>query len=496
MTTTTKRAREYLRVSQDKSGSLESPAEQHGENAEHAERSGWELGEAYAEAEAVGASRHSVKERDTFPRLVADIEHGRFGAHILILWESSRGSRQVGEWVRMIDACELSRVRVYVTTHGRLYDPANPRDRRSLLEDAVDSEYESAKTRTRVLRSTAARAAKGQPHGRVPFGYRRVYDAVTRRLAGQEKHPDEAPVVEELFRRLRAGDPARAIERDFAERGIATRGSARWPPRPFTRQALVQMALSPAYAGLRTRQPKGTARRPGLLDGAVEAAWPPIVDDETFYAVRELLTSPSRRKSRDGRARNLLGMIAACGVCSGPLTARYYGGKRFYVCQGAAHVRCPADDLDAVAKILVIGWLSRADVAEAARPSAGALPEMGRVYAELSKAVADLGDWRRRAGRREVSPESFAVIEPPILADIERLKGRVRELSAPPEFAGWLGPADKVTRKWDASPVEVRRIPVRGVLCRQRAGVLKVTRASARGIAVPVAERVRLDREA
>lgn len=41
-----------------------------------------------------------------------------------MIWESGRGIRRVGDWT---------------------YDPANSRDRRSLLEDAVDGEYEPAK---------------------------------------------------------------------------------------------------------------------------------------------------------------------------------------------------------------------------------------------------------------------------------------------------------------------------------------------------------------
>jgi hypothetical protein len=66
---------------------------------------------------------------------------------------------------------------VAVIEEARVYDPANPRDRRSLLEDAVDAEYESAKLSARAKRAAAAGAAEGHPHGRVPYGFRRLYDA-------------------------------------------------------------------------------------------------------------------------------------------------------------------------------------------------------------------------------------------------------------------------------------------------------------------------------
>ncbi len=486
--------REYLRVSDDKGGGLGSPAEQHNENAEHAIRNGWKLGEPYAEREAISASRYSDKGRDEFGRLLADLAAGQFLARILILWESSRGSRMVGEWVDLIEACEVAGVLIYVTTHSRLYDPADPRDRRTLLEDAVDSEYESAKTRKRVLRSTAARAARGEPHGRVPYGYQRAYDPITRRLIRQEKHLGEAPNVEELFARLHAGDTFKAITADWATRRILTRGSKACPPRPFRHTDLLKMARNPAYAGLRVRTPKGAKRAPGDLDGAVEAKWPALVDAEAFHAVQAALADPSRRTSRDGRARHLLGMIARCGACGGPLTARYRGAVRYYFCRDGGHVCIDADDLDAVAGQRVREYLAREDVATMLAPSPGSLPELGAVRAELDAARAELGSWREKAGRRLVTAESFALIEPPLLADIARLQERERALSAPPELDGWLGTVEEVAARWEAATVAARRTVIRRLLSPPYLGWLAVVRSPDGQAGIPAEWRARLVR--
>ena len=97
------------------------------------------MGEAYSDV-SVSASRYSRKTRGDFARLLADLDHDRFRADLLVLWESSRGSRRVGEWATLVDLLEDRGVHVYVTTHARFYDPANARDRRSLMEDAVDAE--------------------------------------------------------------------------------------------------------------------------------------------------------------------------------------------------------------------------------------------------------------------------------------------------------------------------------------------------------------------
>ncbi|HEY3005866.1 MAG TPA: recombinase family protein, partial [Kribbellaceae bacterium] len=214
--------REYLRVSKDRSGRSRSTGEQHDDNEREAARIGVSLAAAYRDDDR-SASRYARKTRDDFEKLIKDLENDRFGADLLMLWESSRGSRKVSEWVLLIELCEQRGVRIHVTTHGRTYDPANGRDRRSLLEDSVDSEHEAWKISERTKRSMAANARDGKPHGRVPYGYRRRYDPSNGRLLGQEPDPVEAVAVRELFDRIHAGDSFRGIARDFAERGIVNR---------------------------------------------------------------------------------------------------------------------------------------------------------------------------------------------------------------------------------------------------------------------------------
>ena len=66
---------------------------------------GWIFGESYRD-EWVSASRYSRKTRDNFDRLIADLENDQFDAQVLMIWESSWGSRRVGEWVNLLELCE------------------------------------------------------------------------------------------------------------------------------------------------------------------------------------------------------------------------------------------------------------------------------------------------------------------------------------------------------------------------------------------------------
>ncbi|MFP3987090.1 recombinase family protein [Streptomyces sp. E11-3] len=100
-------AREYRRLSDAKGGtSLE---RQGADNRSTAAEYGWTLGQPYSD-NGLSASRYARKTRDDFERLVADLLNGDFGADVLMLWESSRGSRQVGEWVSFIELCEEKQV--------------------------------------------------------------------------------------------------------------------------------------------------------------------------------------------------------------------------------------------------------------------------------------------------------------------------------------------------------------------------------------------------
>jgi site-specific DNA recombinase len=222
------------------------------------------------------------------------------------LWESSRGSRKVGEWVDLLDLLTAVGKTVWVHGHSRLYDPRNARDRRTLLEDAVDSEYEVAKSSDRILRTTRNNAAEGRPHGQAPFGYIRVYNERTRALIGQEPH---------LRRRLWSRKCSTGSSKGtLSPRSRRTSRHAAFETAPESRtdKRICGSGRStrPTQAGASTRRRCGARRlEPGVT--GIDAIWEPLVSRGDFLAVQEILSNPSRKTgSRPGRARHLVSMIA------------------------------------------------------------------------------------------------------------------------------------------------------------------------------------------
>jgi hypothetical protein len=103
-----------------------------------AEAEDWTLHAVYSDG--MSASRHGRKTRTDWAKLHADVTADR--VNVIWLWESSRGDRRASTWLTLLEDCREHRVRIYVETHGRLYDMANPQDWRSLAEDGTDNEYE------------------------------------------------------------------------------------------------------------------------------------------------------------------------------------------------------------------------------------------------------------------------------------------------------------------------------------------------------------------
>lgn len=484
-------ARAYLRVSFDRSGEARSVVEQDADLGGDAECEGWRMGVAYSDV-AVSASRYSTKIRGDFEALIADLEADRFGADLLLLWESSRGSRRVGEWVQLLDLCEQRRVRIWVHTHGRLYDPANGRDRRTLIEDAADSEYESYKTSTRVRRTVAAAAVAGRPAGRTPFGWLRRYDEKTGKLAGQEPHPDESPVVVELFRRLHAGHSLKSITRDFAKDGVVARTG-----RPFTAQHLRKVALCPTHAGLRVHCPAGGDRYGATLDSLHEGTWDPLIDPAIWYAVQRVLRAPERHTGRDGRARHWLSRIARCDRCGGPMSAitkRKKGSRdvESYVCGEKGCVSINKADTDKEVARLVLGFLADPTMIDLLRSrDEGADAELAEIREQLAVARTahdELAD-EVKAGR--LTPKFAARSEPGILDRIATLEARQRELSTPSALRALIEPGADVAERWADLPITTARQVAKLLLVPGLLGSLRIMPTPGPGIRVNVEKRFR-----
>lgn len=483
--------REYLRVSRDSSGRGKSPDQQHDANVEAISSQGWIMHTQppYRDDDR-SASRYARKERKDFTRLIDDLTAGNFDADVLAIWESSRGSRQVDEWVRLVKLCEQRAVRIWVTTHGRLYDPANARDRRSMLEDAVDAEYESAKTAERIQRDVRAAAAEGRVHGKNLYGYQRTY---RQGRNGAEidkiiKHPEQAPIVEEAATRAMAGESFYAIAKDFNARGISPRRPSFKEHRRhlgWTAVAVKQMLTVPAYAGKRVHRG----------DVVADAVWPALIDYDDWVKLQAVISPAHRKRTNDWPAKHLLSGIAVCAECGvGMRVGKQNKGRRkdregnplpkpvdaqgkelpypfyyTYVCSGTPgkssfHVAMKEETLDALVTEAVLQRLERPDFLALVGDAADNTDtERQALIDEITKHQAYLDQVREKAAelqRFDLIVDQEARVQPQITAAQEKLE---RLAHVDPAVVD-LAQSGAVRSAWDKLNIQDRRQIIRAVV--------------------------------
>ena len=438
------------RVSQDTSGEERSITEQQDENRAECDANGWRVAAEYEDA--VGASRFTRKQREDWPRLQADIEADRLD--VVVMWEPSRGSREPEDWFAFLRRCREHRVRIHVTTHNRTYDVSNERDWRSLAEDGVDSAYEVEKLSRRVKRGLAANRANGKPHGRILYGYERVYGIPEGRkrkpkLIEQRPHPERSAMAAEIIRRLAQAEPVSVVQADLNRRGVPSATGGLW-----TRHQVRSLALNPAYIGK-------------LRDGGelVDAVWPAIVDDATFeatfWAAHALLTAPERKTMRPGKAKWLLSYIAACGVCGASIWVQGPSDRhRFHRYMCSSNRRCVS-----VSMAEADDFIERLIIARCARPDfyghlvQGSDAAVVEARNEAARLRAQLDEW----AAADISARAYQIKEAKLLPLIGAADRRADQLAVPSVLRGLAEPGANVVGRWKAMVVAARREAVRAV---------------------------------
>lgn len=497
-------AHEYLRVSVDRSGQERSTTDQHEDNERARVRFGWREGETYRDT--ASASRYGRKRRDDFIRLSDDLRSGEVFARgdVLRLWESSRGSRKQAEWATFLDLCQERGVKIYVTSHERVYDLDNPRDRRTLDEDGTDAAYESAKNSLRILRDVASNAAKGNPHGAAQYGYRHVYSSDTGEFLRREVREDEAVNIRELFTRLAKRQSLRSIAKDWDARGIRTRSGI-----PFTPEHLRSLALTAAYVGLRVHNP-GVRNSKARLGGSglvYQAAWPALVKADVFYTVLEFLTDPARTtgyNSKPGRAVHFLTGIGHCDVCGGRLSVRKEkrngrGAPETYRCFEKGCIRVVKKTLDDYVEDLILTALESDEIYTALAPhDADTDAELAKVRGELAELHTRHRELASAVATGKLSALLASHAEPEILEDIRKAQAREQELSTPRVLEGLITPGADVRVRWNDAQLSTKREVARLLLSPAVLGELRIVRAQLTqpGATPPIHERVTLRKAA
>jgi site-specific DNA recombinase len=421
---------------------------------------GWE---ARVYSDRRGASRYSTGTRGGWGALMADLVAGLL--HILVIWESSRGSRKNTEWSGLLDICQRQGIKIYVISHERLYDPRNHRDWETLASDGVKSQSEVQLLSARVKRGVGMAVAAGRPPaGAPPYGYRRVYDPSTGELTGQEIDPETGPIAKEIIERASRGVPISEITRDLNERGIPAPGlrshnvGTQW-----YRLRVRSIATSPAYAGLRRHRPLDAEGRRAAKGTDHAGTWPPLVDLATHRAAVKVLTgrkSSGTSNARPGAQVHLLSWLAEC-YKGHPITPR----REAYRCAPGCVTLGPRDAVDSHVTDVILGVLETPEWYRHLRQASEVTSaEVRAAEDELERLEGELEDWRKSTyDGRGTSPATMAAVEAGLQPRIEAARRRTQDTGLPDALQPFTEPGADVRARWDAATLAARRDVIRAM---------------------------------
>lgn len=339
----------YLRISDDKKGLGLGVERQEKDCRALAERLGWTVVRVYSDNDI---SAYSGKPRPGYKAMLSDIKGGAIDA--VIAWHPDRLHRSPKELESYIDACELRRVPTHTVQAG-LWDLSTPSGRMIARQLGAVARYESEHKAERVKAARIQSAQDGVWHGgRRPYGYTGGVGKSGREA--MQVIPEEAAEIRKMCEAIAQGRSLRSVVQDLNARGVPTStGQERWQSKTVR-----EMLMRPTIAGYSVHKGKAVAK----------GHWDPIVDEETWQAVVQILSNPVRAtstKERLGRGPAWLGSgIYRCGVCGdGTLkVGSSSGGRKSYRCKNRdfddrAHVTREASHLDAYVGGLLLDYLSK-----------------------------------------------------------------------------------------------------------------------------------------
>ncbi|PXA76860.1 recombinase family protein [Auritidibacter sp. NML100628] len=455
----------YGRASKDRTKRERSIGDQIEDCRTWCAQQGWSVAHVIKDADR-SASQWRTREREGWEEALELIRSGKYGA--LVSWEPSRAGRDLAIYVQLRAA--FQQYGVLYMTHGRVYDLDRSDDAFMMGFEFLRAEADANTMRERQLRTSRLRAQKGKPHGRLPYGYRRVYDEKTRELIRQEPDPHTGQIVRDIAEQVLAGASLNSIAMGLEKageplpQGPRKENTAGWVP-----STVRQLLKNPTIAGKRVYR--------GEVIG--DAAWEPLISWEDFQRIQSILNDPGRRVHfGQNQPKSLLSHIAKCHYCGRTLkrSVQRYGDpgtpapSRRYTCKypgcyKVVIVQAPADALveETLLNLLTTPETLARLTGDTADGEASWTQRMEAAQQELAELQARLDDASDRYAAGELPLEVLTRIEQTLRPQIDAARKAMIPPVTDPGLRQLLSGED-VRASWQSLPVREKRRIIKAVL--------------------------------
>jgi site-specific DNA recombinase len=274
-------------------------------------------------------SGESLYARPEMLRLLSDVEAGKYdGILCMDIDRLSRGS--MTDQGIILDTLKLSDTKIY--TPDKIYDLSDDLDDQMAEFKTFLSRQEYRLIRNRMQRGLRRTIADGCYVANAPFGYRKVW--VNRRPT-LEIAEEEAHFVRMMFHLYESGIGCTSIANHINSLGAKPRRSAE-----FNRSTVAKILRNPTYTGKIVwdqkkhikKGTKGSAklitiRQPREKWLITDGIHPPIISEEQYTKVQEIMSGRYIPPSNLGITRNPLSGLIRCARC-GKNMQRMAGASR------------------------------------------------------------------------------------------------------------------------------------------------------------------------
>ena len=289
-----------------------------------AEREGWPVVDVFADAAISGAAGIDAGRRPGLEAMLARVAQG--GIDQVLVDTTSRIARDLGDAHHLRKRINFAGARLFTLGDGEI-DAF-----KGAIKGLLD-EQQRVETAHNVRRGQRGNISQGRASGGLSYGYRRVMrlDDRGEPIRGlREIDPDQAAIVQRIFREYVAGQSALSIAKRLNEEGVPPPKRGIWRASTLIghRAAGFGLLCNPLYVGRlvygRSKvvvDPVTRDRRSVPGDGQLHEGTAPhlrIVDEALWQEAQDQIERRSTTQpERQRRPKHILSGLGVCGVCGG-----------------------------------------------------------------------------------------------------------------------------------------------------------------------------------
>jgi site-specific DNA recombinase len=297
----------YIRVSTDEQAQegYSIPAQRNRLEA-YAISQGWEIVQYYVDE---GISAKDMN-RPELQRMIKGVKEGFFDC--VLVYKLDRLTRSVLDLYQLLETFEKYNVKFKSATE--VYDTTTAIGRLFITLVAALAQWERENLGERVRMGMQQKAKEGKWTVSIPpIGYNAINDS------NLEINHQEASIVKEIFSLYLSGAGMWGIARSLNERGLHTKHGKTW-----SQNTISYILKNPIYKGTTRYNYRVNQEQYFEVDGFV----PPIISEEEFNMVQQIIESKSNLHPRQASSKFIFSKVLKCARCGTTLIGKTSTSKR------------------------------------------------------------------------------------------------------------------------------------------------------------------------